>query len=187
MTIISLQQYTSSFNSHWKATRCNSQLLLFAPKAQYLVAQHDSHTLQQRCTEYLGVTHQENYNNKSCLENKSCCGVVLMLLVALQFTHILWRPQITYQWFTFFPSRTPSDTTCPCTAALCAFRTREQEKAPGGCWTQRGERVESHLAAELPPWTTTVSLPRAEEGPQRKRYSPPFINTILTFLTSICM
>lgn len=75
----------------------------------------------------------------------------------------------TYKWITFLPFRTPSDTTCPCTVALCAYRTREQEKAPGGCWTQREERMESHLDAELPPWTTAISLSRVEEEPQRKR------------------
>lgn len=70
--------------------------------------------------------------------------------------------------------RTPSDTTCPCTAALCAFRMKEQEKALGGCWIRKEGRTESHLAAELPPWTTTANWPGAEGGLQRRRYAPHF-------------
>ena len=69
----------------------------------------------------------------------------------------------------FLSFRTPLDTTCRCTAALSACRTKGQARVHGGCWTQREGRMASRRDAGRLPWTTTASLPRAGEEQLRKR------------------
>ncbi len=60
--------------------------------------------------------------------------------------------------FLFSPShRTQLDTTSPYIPASSVFKMREQEKVPGGCLTQRGERWAKGPEDELYPWTIALN------------------------------
>lgn len=112
-----------------------------------------------------GEEKRPSFNRKQLLWGFALCWFT----VRGEFTGTGQTSNITLTLSPSFLCRTRSDTTCLCTVGLSVCRMRVRGRVPGGCLTPKAARAASRLAAEPPPWTTTASLPRAEDVRLRKR------------------
>lgn len=133
------------------------------------MTENDAYRWRKWWVDESGGEEKKGFNRKQLLWGFALCWFT----VRGEFTGTRQTTNITLTLFSpcclSLFHRTQSDTTCPYIAGLSECRMRGQVRALGGCLTLKAAKAASHLDAGLPPWTTTASLPRAEDEQQKKR------------------